>query len=155
MRILTKLVAVLAAFQIGCSASPQNNDKNATPAQTSPPKMVGGDRDAHNCIPSAGYVWSVTRNSCVRTWEVGTRLYSTINPQVTPIVIENGVDGPMELWLVDGNVPFVLTKFGMIGGYGVWRDAETGFNIKRADLGILELRDNEGKLIATSKAPEF
>ncbi|MEK7661374.1 MAG: hypothetical protein AAB680_04980, partial [Pseudomonadota bacterium] len=97
----------------------------------------------------------VTRNSCVRTWEVGTRLYSTINPQVTPIVIENGVDGPMELWLVGGNVPFVLTKFGMIGGYGVWRDAETGFNIKRADLGILELRDNEGKLIATSKAPEF
>jgi hypothetical protein len=39
--------------------------------------------------------------------------------------------------------------------FGACRDAQTGFNITRADLGILELMDSEGKLIAKSKIPEF
>ncbi len=31
--------------------------------------MVGGDRDSHGCIGSAGYVWSASANNCVRSWE--------------------------------------------------------------------------------------
>jgi len=31
--------------------------------------IVGGDRDAHGCIPSAGYSWCEAKNSCIRTWE--------------------------------------------------------------------------------------
>jgi hypothetical protein len=31
--------------------------------------MVGGDRDAHGCIPSAGYTWSESAQKCVRSWE--------------------------------------------------------------------------------------
>lgn len=31
--------------------------------------MVGGDRDAHGCIGSAGYVWSAPMGQCIRTWE--------------------------------------------------------------------------------------
>ncbi|MCX7099691.1 MAG: YbaY family lipoprotein [Methylococcales bacterium] len=32
--------------------------------------MVGSDRDAHNCIPSAGYTWCARENACVRPWEL-------------------------------------------------------------------------------------
>lgn len=151
------LVFACASLQASCMAATEQENKIAEPAKSDVPHMVGGDRDAHNCIPSAGYVWSSTRNSCVRTWEVGTRLYSTLDPRAasTNIVIENGVDGPMELWLIGGNVPFVLTKTGVVGGYGVWRDGASGLNITRADLGVLELRDGENKLLATSKTPEF
>ena len=31
--------------------------------------MVGGDRDVHGCIGSAGYVWSAPMGQCIRPWE--------------------------------------------------------------------------------------
>ncbi len=31
---------------------------------------VGGDRDAHGCIGSAGYQWCAKENQCVRSWEL-------------------------------------------------------------------------------------
>ncbi len=31
--------------------------------------VVGGDRDVHGCIGSAGYTWCTTLNKCVRSWE--------------------------------------------------------------------------------------
>jgi|GEM_PF-6854512 hypothetical protein len=144
------------SFIVACTAPVETEQKVAQSTQIDRPQIVGGDRDAHNCIPSAGYVWSITRNSCVRTWEIGTRLISTRDPQSpsTSIVIENGAGGPMELWLVGGNVPIVLTKAEMVNGYGVWRDTTSGFNITRADLGILELRQLD-TLIAKSQPAQF
>lgn len=44
------------------------------------PQMQGADRDKHGCIPSAGYIWSNVRGECIRTFEVGIRLYNTKNP---------------------------------------------------------------------------
>ncbi len=32
--------------------------------------MVGDDKDAHGCIPSAGYQWCDKGNKCVRSWEL-------------------------------------------------------------------------------------
>ena len=32
--------------------------------------MVGGDRDKHGCIGSAGYTWCAGLNRCVRPWLV-------------------------------------------------------------------------------------
>jgi len=31
--------------------------------------IVGGDRDAHGCIGSAGYSWCEAKQKCLRTWE--------------------------------------------------------------------------------------
>jgi hypothetical protein len=36
------------------------------------PVMVGGDRDIHGCIGSAGYSWSVPLEKCIRSWEYYT-----------------------------------------------------------------------------------
>lgn len=41
---------------------------SADPAPT--PARVGGDRDEHGCIGSAGYSWCARENRCVRPWEV-------------------------------------------------------------------------------------
>ena len=35
-----------------------------------PEKMIGDDKDAHGCIPSAGYQWCGKENKCVRSWEL-------------------------------------------------------------------------------------
>ena len=32
--------------------------------------IVGGDRDSHGCIPSAGYRWCPSSEKCQRMWEV-------------------------------------------------------------------------------------
>jgi len=32
-------------------------------------KLLGGDRDNHGCIGSAGYEWSPEKQQCVRPWE--------------------------------------------------------------------------------------
>ena len=34
-----------------------------------PTNIVGGDRDSHGCIGSAGYLWCEAKASCVRPWE--------------------------------------------------------------------------------------
>lgn len=34
--------------------------------------MVGGDKDAHGCIGSAGYSYSETLEKCIRPWELYT-----------------------------------------------------------------------------------
>ena len=31
--------------------------------------LVGGDRDAHGCIGSAGYSWCAAKQKCLRVWE--------------------------------------------------------------------------------------
>ena len=46
-----------------------------TPASTKETKMiqtllVGGDSDAHGCIGSAGYQWSVLKKECIRAFEL-------------------------------------------------------------------------------------
>ncbi len=32
-------------------------------------QMLGGDRDEHGCIPSAGYIWCDEKQKCLRTFE--------------------------------------------------------------------------------------
>ncbi len=37
-------------------------------------RLIGGDRDEHGCIGSAGYTYSYALHDCIRVWETGTRL---------------------------------------------------------------------------------
>lgn len=40
-------------------------------AQAEPaPKRVGGDRDKHGCLASAGYLWCAKTARCERPWEL-------------------------------------------------------------------------------------
>ena len=36
---------------------------------TAPTGLVGGDRDEHGCIGSAGYSWCEAKQKCLRVWE--------------------------------------------------------------------------------------
>ncbi|KAB8197019.1 hypothetical protein FKV24_003880 [Lysobacter maris] len=68
------MAAVPLAILAACAA-PQSGQDGAQPqeqaqAESESPPMVGGDRDAHGCIGSAGYQWCESRNECVRPWEL-------------------------------------------------------------------------------------
>lgn len=32
-------------------------------------KPIGGERDEHGCLPTAGYTWCEAKQKCLRTWE--------------------------------------------------------------------------------------
>jgi hypothetical protein len=40
-----------------------------TPTSTPTQTPLGGDRDAHGCIGSAGYTWCEVKQKCLRVWE--------------------------------------------------------------------------------------
>ena len=60
--ILLPLLLLGALLLGGCT---QSN----SPAPNASGPIVGNDRDAHGCIPSAGYEWCEAAQSCIRPWE--------------------------------------------------------------------------------------
>lgn len=64
------LVFIIVALSFSCTKknTAQKTMDNKTPV------IVGNDIDAHGCKASAGYTWSVVKNTCIRLWEVGIQL---------------------------------------------------------------------------------
>ena len=99
MKKLTLFLA--AALAVACSQ----------PAEPTT-QMVGNDRDAHNCIASAGYTWSQVRQSCIRLWEEGTALTPVIeieNPVLVAYVVRSANWKEAEIFLPNMKGSVVLT----------------------------------------------
>ena len=47
--------------------------------------LIGGDKDSHGCLASAGYTWCQIKNKCLRTWEEACKI-STTTTTKPPIV---------------------------------------------------------------------
>lgn len=45
------------------------SETNSNNQNSNSQNVVGGDRDAHGCIGSAGYTWCEAKQKCLRTWE--------------------------------------------------------------------------------------
>ena len=77
--VIPIIIAVVALFAVGGGAYIYTNNKVEAPVNilditsnvptTTSRNIVGGDKDAHGCIASAGYTWCVVKNKCLRTWE--------------------------------------------------------------------------------------
>lgn len=49
--------------------------------------VLGGDKDSHGCIGSAGYSWNETKQKCVREWEEKNKNYCYENYKTGQICI--------------------------------------------------------------------
>ena len=77
--------------------------------------MVGGDRDEHGCIGSAGYTWSALREECIQVFEVGTRLNPVDVEQEEAvisafIVSKDGDNSQVELFITGEDQNLILKK---------------------------------------------
>jgi len=65
----------------GSSVSPQGPkcEFPACPIASNQP-FVGGDKDAHGCIGSAGYTWCEAKQKCLRSWEEDCNILSDVYP---------------------------------------------------------------------------
>lgn len=93
LKLVVKLCipALLALSFVACDKAQDSKEAQKQEAQSSsaPNKqandepMLGGDRDAHGCIPSAGYTWSELENACVQVFESGIALKNLIDKSAT------------------------------------------------------------------------
>lgn len=67
------IFAVLLVLLAGCTqpnpaaGNVSENASNDGPENES--VLVGGDKDEHGCIGSAGYAWCEAKQKCLRSWE--------------------------------------------------------------------------------------
>ncbi len=70
-KIALVLILGISFLFFGCAQ--QTPQEPVTPPVTAPETgdepLVGGDRDAHGCIGSAGYTWCEVKQKCLRVWE--------------------------------------------------------------------------------------
>jgi len=75
MGCLTNLFAVAAVLMLlsGCVSSQPRQSvlPSIGPVKNTGQQgiLVGGDRDTHGCIPTAGYIWCDDLGKCIRSWE--------------------------------------------------------------------------------------
>ena len=56
------IVCLFFLIITGCASCMSEEDDGRAP-------LVGGDRDEHGCIGSAGYTWCEEKQKCLRVWE--------------------------------------------------------------------------------------
>lgn len=103
------LIAFL--FIISCNNKPAESKKEEavnTAADSIAPPKPGGDRDAHGCIPSAGYTWSAVKNKCIRIFEDGTRLNSFRGDEKSAYVVFDDSGKKAEAYIPEVDIPVIL-----------------------------------------------
>ncbi|MDO5638291.1 MAG: hypothetical protein Q4G28_00280 [Neisseria sp.] len=97
------LASLLAATALTACAAPES-------------PILGGDRDAHGCIGSAGYSWSALKQECVQPWEVADlKLDDPANDTLAVYVILSADKAQAEIFAVD--VPDNTLLEAVKGGY--------------------------------------
>lgn len=97
---------------------------------------LGGDRDEHGCIPSAGYSWSAVRGACIRPFEEGVAVRPVDDPGATyAVYIVFAQDSTRaELFLPQAGMPPVLERRALPGGGWAWNAADDDtYNVRRLD----------------------
>jgi len=78
--ILFFLVIVGIVFFVSQKEKPIISEENihaVSEIPTTSTPIVGGDKDAHGCIGSAGYMWCEAKQKCLRAWEEICEVTST------------------------------------------------------------------------------
>ena len=110
---------VMIALLAGCGQ--QSADKKTEQQKNETTRSVGGTRDEHGCLTSAGYVWSAVRNDCIRCFEIGVPLLPV--GQTTgsaAYIVFNADSSQVELFFPDGAKNEILDRRKLPGGRYAW-----------------------------------
>ena len=112
---------------------------------------LGGDRDEHGCIGSAGYVWCEVQKDCIRLFEKGIRTEAADGNNVSAFIVFSPDSTRAELFFSDGHANEILERRGLPSGGYAWNveDDDTK-NVRLVD-GLWTI-SQRGNLIYTQKA---
>ncbi|HOZ16512.1 MAG TPA: hypothetical protein PK234_01410 [Candidatus Portnoybacteria bacterium] len=69
MKKVNILIIIVCLILIGGAVYFNLTKKSSSEINNNDNQIVGGDRDEHECIPSAGYSWCEAKEKCLRIWE--------------------------------------------------------------------------------------
>lgn len=73
MKTVMFLYSLLTLLVCGCQSSKvSSSNQHSTDTLTA----IGGEKDKHGCLVSAGYTWSRLKNDCIRPFEDGIALHT-------------------------------------------------------------------------------
>lgn len=108
------IILLLLCLLSGQTFGQKKETKTENKPETSKPEIVGNDKDAFGCKPSAGYTWSRLKKECVRVFEVGTRLNPYNNKDksstISAFVIFDKKSNKAELFLPNQEKSIILTR---------------------------------------------
>ena len=111
---------------LGCNSSKSTQqDSSAQPIKIDSLTIVGNDKDEHGCIASAGYTWSVVKDSCIRLWETGILLKSVEVNQTynaDAVIILSADKTQAELFLPTQKESIILNRTKKQGKYSWIKD---------------------------------
>lgn len=119
-------------------------------AQKSTP-VLGGDRDVHGCIGSAGYTYSQLRNNCIQTFNQKIKLKEVNSDKsyttMTAVIFTKNLK-KAEIFIPDGNAKSIILD--KQGKEKVWKSGshikdsyvltpyKKGYQIKKNDVVIYQ-----------------
>jgi len=85
--VIPLIIAIVAILTLGGVVFVTKNKEVKAPViidpiSTTTNSLVGGDKDIHGCIGSAGYSWCQVKNKCLRVWEEKCEVATTTIPKV-------------------------------------------------------------------------
>ncbi|MEN4760939.1 hypothetical protein ABEG63_11445 [Chryseobacterium sp. C39-AII1] len=115
-------------------------------------QKVGGDRDVHGCISSAGYTYSQLRNDCVRVFEQKIKLNEVKSDKsytsMTAVIFNKSMS-KAEIFIPDGNAKSIILE--RQGKGKIWKSGshvkesyvlvpykKKGYQIKKDDVVIYQ-----------------
>jgi hypothetical protein len=135
----TFLLPIIAVSFAACNNTTPNQSENTTetPEVTQDAPMVGGDKDEHGCLPSAGQSWSALRGECIQVFEVGTRLNPVEEKEEEAVisafvVTKDGDNSQVELFITTEETNPLLKQ----EKDGTYKNGKYVYNPKTQELSI-------------------
>ncbi|WP_159636840.1 hypothetical protein [Sphingobacterium composti Ten et al. 2007 non Yoo et al. 2007] len=107
------LPAILAFLFASCQQNSQNQNTKIDSANLETPS-IGGLKDKHGCLTSAGQTWSQIKNDCIQVFSVGVRLnpiqVDSTQAIISAFVVPNDDSTGYELFLPEEEETFILEQ---------------------------------------------
>ena len=120
-KVFITVISMLALAACNNNAKQQDTAAADSTAQAQEAPAIGGDRDEHGCIPSAGQSWSQLRQECVQVFEVGTRLNPVEKKEgeavISAFVLFNDDRSKAEIFLPNSDVESIILDKAADGTY--------------------------------------
>ena len=113
--------------------------------------LVGGDRDEHGCIGSAGYVWCEVQKDCIRLFEKGIRTEAVDDSDTSAFIVFSPDSTQLELFFSNNQPNEILDRRGLPSGGYAWNVEDDDTKNVRLIDGLWTI-SQRNKLIYSQKA---
>lgn len=111
---MKKVIFLLALTTAFASCNNTTKENNSQDSIVNDVLSIGGNKDEHGCLPSAGQTWSKIKNDCIQVFSVGTRLnpvqVDSTAAIISAFVVSNEDSTAYELFLADNKETVILNK---------------------------------------------